>query len=62
MQVYAQFNMTYENAALLKKRAQRGVEWWVKHPHPESSEELLDTMRLFVEAADLYLTEEAGAD
>lgn len=58
--VYAQFNMTYENAALLKKRAQRGVEWWVKHPHPESSEELLDTMRLFVEAADLYLTEEAG--
>lgn len=54
--------MTYEMAGWLKTRAERGVEWWVKHPDPELSEELLDTMHLFVEAAELYSTIDAGAD
>lgn len=63
MQTYNQLKMTHEMATLLKTRAERGVEWWVKHPDPElSSEELLDAMNLFVEAADLYSTIDAGAD
>ena len=62
MQMYNQLKMTHEMATLLKTRAERGVEWWVKHPDPELSEELLDAMNLFVEVADLYSTIDAGAD
>lgn len=62
MQVFNQFRMTYEMATWLKTRAERGVAWWVKHPDPELTEELLDTMRLFVEAAEFYSTIDAGSD
>lgn len=49
-------------AGLLKTRAQHGVDWWVKHKDPELSEELLDTMRLFMEAAENYSQVDAGKD
>jgi len=62
MQVFNQFHMTYEMAGWLKARAESGVAWWVQHPDPELSEELLDTMHLFVEAAELYSTIDAGAN
>jgi spatacsin len=54
--------MEFEMAGLLKTRAQHGVDWWVKHKDPELSEELLDTMRLFMEAAENYSHVDAGKD
>lgn len=60
MQVYTQFGMTHEMAQLLRSRARKCVERWVRHYDPEHSEELLEPMRLYVEAAEVYSNMDAG--
>ncbi|CAK9198622.1 unnamed protein product [Sphagnum troendelagicum] len=59
-QVYSFFGMAHEMAELLKSRAQRALERWVRRYDPEHSEELLDPMRFYVEAAEVYAAVDAG--
>jgi spatacsin len=52
--------MAHEMAELLKSRARRALERWVRRYDPEHSEELLDPMRFYVEAAEVYAAVDAG--
>lgn len=60
VQVYNHFNMPQEMAILLKERACKSVERWVGYNDPEHSEEVLESMRLYVEAAEAYANISAG--
>ncbi|KAG0619567.1 hypothetical protein M758_4G148600 [Ceratodon purpureus] len=60
IQVYNHFNMPQEMAILLQLRARKSVERWANHNDPEHSEEVLESMRLYVEAAEAYANISAG--
>jgi spatacsin len=52
--------MPQEMAILLQLRARKSVERWANYDDPEHSEEVLESMRLYVEAAEAYANISAG--
>lgn len=52
--------MPQEMAILLQLRARKSVERWANHNDPEHSEEVLESMRLYVEAAEAFANISAG--
>lgn len=58
--MYSHFNMPHDMAILLRQRADKCLERWVKHIDPERTEELLEPMRLYVEAAEKFADIDAG--
>uniref|UniRef100_A9U2Z6 Predicted protein n=1 Tax=Physcomitrium patens TaxID=3218 RepID=A9U2Z6_PHYPA len=60
IQVYNHFNMPQEMAILLLMRARKSVEKWVDHTDPEHCEDVLESMRLYVEAAEAFSNISAG--
>ncbi|XP_011622566.1 uncharacterized protein LOC18432027 isoform X1 [Amborella trichopoda] len=58
--VYNHFDMKYETSSLLESRARRSLQQWFLQHDRERSEELLDSMRFYVEAAESYSTIDAG--
>ncbi|XP_024371913.1 uncharacterized protein [Physcomitrium patens] len=60
MQVYNHFNMPQEMAILLLLRARKSVEKWVDPADPEYGEDVLESMRLYVEAAEAFSNISAG--
>lgn len=59
-QVYNHFNMPQEMAILLLLRARKSVEKWVDPADPEYGEDVLESMRLYVEAAEAFSNISAG--
>lgn len=59
--VYSNFSMAHEMASLLESRGRRPPDHWAsKQYDPEQSEESLDMMRFYVEAAKVYSGIDAG--
>ncbi|KAJ7523405.1 hypothetical protein O6H91_18G050100 [Diphasiastrum complanatum] len=53
--VFSHFNMAHEMAALLESRARKGLlQHWVARHDFDQNEELLEIMRFFVEASEVY--------
>lgn len=52
--------MPQEMAILLLMRARKSVEKWVDHTDPEHCEDVLESMRLYVEAAEAFSNISAG--
>ncbi|CAN6442246.1 unnamed protein product [Victoria cruziana] len=58
--VYNHFDMKHETAKLLESRAMRSLHQWSTQYNKEQNEELLETMRYFIEAAEVFSTIDAG--
>ncbi|CAM6098196.1 unnamed protein product [Calypogeia fissa] len=59
--VYSNFSMAHEMASLLESRGRRAPEQWASREFDlEESEEFLDMMRFYVEAAKVYSGIDAG--
>ncbi|KAG6556016.1 hypothetical protein Mapa_001956 [Marchantia paleacea] len=60
--VYSNFSMAHEMAELLESRGQRTLEQWnpASKVEPDQTEESLDMMKFFVEAAEVYSGIDAG--
>ncbi|CAI0554802.1 unnamed protein product [Linum tenue] len=58
--VYNHFNMKHEIGALLESRARSSSEQWFRRYYKDQNEELLEAMRYFIEAAEVYFSMDAG--
>lgn len=58
--VYNHFDMKHEMSALLESCAQKTLDQWLQRRDKEQSEELLEMMRFYVEAAEVYSSIDAG--
>lgn len=58
--VYNHFDMKHEMSALLESCAQKALDQWLQRRDKEQSEELLEMMRFYVEAAEVYSSIDAG--
>lgn len=58
--VYNHFDMKHEMSALMESCAQKALDQWLQRRDKEQSEELLEMMRFYVEAAEVYSTIDAG--
>ncbi|KAL1364797.1 hypothetical protein HN51_012953 [Arachis hypogaea] len=58
--VYSHFDMKHETAALLESRAQQSCEQWFRRYDMDQNEDLLDSMRYFIEAAEVHSSIDAG--
>ncbi|KAG6721774.1 hypothetical protein I3842_03G128800 [Carya illinoinensis] len=58
--VYNHFDMKHETAALLESRAEQSYEHWIHHYDKEQNEDLLDSMRYYIEAAEVHYSIDAG--
>ncbi|KAF3781980.1 Spatacsin-C domain-containing protein [Nymphaea thermarum] len=58
--LYNHFDMKHETAKLLESRAMRSLHQWSTQYNKEQNEELLETMRYFIEAAEVFSTIDAG--
>ncbi|CAN1813350.1 Protein DDB_G0268328 [Linum perenne] len=58
--VYNHFNMKHEIGALLESRAQACSDQWFRRYYKDQNEELLEAMRYFIEAAEVYFSMDAG--
>ncbi|CAJ1937955.1 unnamed protein product [Sphenostylis stenocarpa] len=58
--VYNHFDMKHETAALLESRAEQSCEQWFRRYHKDQNEDLLDSMRYFIEAAEVHSSIDAG--
>ncbi|GLJ32063.1 hypothetical protein SUGI_0645700 [Cryptomeria japonica] len=58
--VYNHFDMKHEMSALLELRARKALDQWLQQDDKEHSEELLEMMGFYVEAADVYSSIDAG--
>eukprot|EP01018_Ginkgo_biloba_P020370 Gb_30364 [translate_table: standard] len=58
--VYNHFDMKHEMSALLESRAHRALDQWLLRHDREQSEDLLEMMRFYVEAAEVYSSIDAG--
>jgi spatacsin len=60
LQVYTHFDMKHETAALLESRAEQSCEQWFRRYNKDQNEDLLDSMRYFIEAAEVHSSIDAG--
>ncbi|XP_010261035.1 PREDICTED: uncharacterized protein LOC104599968 [Nelumbo nucifera] len=58
--VYNHFDMKHETASLLESRAMQSIQQWFHRYDKEQNEDLLDSMRYFIEAAEVHSTIDAG--
>jgi spatacsin len=58
--VYTHFDMKHETAALLESRAEQSCEQWFRRYNKDQNEDLLDSMRYFIEAAEVHSSIDAG--
>lgn len=58
--VYNHFDMRHETAALLEARAEQSSQLWFQRHDKDQNEDLLDSMRYFIEAAEVLATVDAG--
>ncbi|KAK4366838.1 hypothetical protein RND71_014718 [Anisodus tanguticus] len=58
--VYSHFDMKHETASLLESRAQQSCKEWSLHSDKDQTDELLASMRYFIEAAEVYSSIDAG--
>ncbi|KAF8012156.1 hypothetical protein BT93_I0323 [Corymbia citriodora subsp. variegata] len=58
--VYNHFDMRHETAALLEARAEQSSQLWFQRHDKDQNEDLLDSMRYFIEAAEVLSTVDAG--
>ena len=59
-QVYNHFDMKHETAALLESRAWQSSEQWFHRYDKDQNEDLLESMRYFIEAAGVHSSIDAG--
>src|ERR1044072_7929978 len=52
--------MKHETAALLESRAEQSCEQWFRRYYKDQNEDLLDSMRYFIEAAEVHSSIDAG--
>ncbi|CAH8345161.1 unnamed protein product [Eruca vesicaria subsp. sativa] len=58
--VYKHFDMKHETAALLEARADQAAEQWFRRYDKDENEDLLDSMRYYIEAAEVHTSIDAG--
>ncbi|KAJ6398054.1 hypothetical protein OIU77_018961 [Salix suchowensis] len=58
--VYNHFDMKHETAALLESRAWQSSEQWFHRYDKDQNEDLLESMRYFIEAAEVHSSIDAG--
>ncbi|KAG9456856.1 hypothetical protein H6P81_001364 [Aristolochia fimbriata] len=58
--VYNHFDMKHEMASLLEMRATESTKQWFLYYDRELNEDLLDSMRYYIEAAEVHSTIDAG--
>ncbi|KAL5555832.1 hypothetical protein UlMin_038068 [Ulmus minor] len=58
--VYSHFDMKHETAALLESRAQQCTEQWFGRKDRDQNEDLLESMRYYIEAAEVHSSIDAG--
>ncbi|KAG9129276.1 hypothetical protein Leryth_015660 [Lithospermum erythrorhizon] len=58
--VYNHFDMKHETASLLESRAGLSAQQWFQRYDKDQNEDLLDSMRYFIEAAEVYSSIDAG--
>lgn len=58
--VYNHFDMKHETAALLETRGEQSSQRWFHRYDKDQTEELLESMRYFIEAAGVYSSIDAG--
>ncbi|KAI5588074.1 hypothetical protein BDE02_05G071700 [Populus trichocarpa] len=58
--VYNHFDMKHETAALLESRAWQSSEQWFRRYDKDQNEDLLESMRYFIEAAEVHSSIDAG--
>ncbi|XP_017420472.1 uncharacterized protein LOC108330498 isoform X1 [Vigna angularis] len=58
--VYNHFDMKHETAALLESRAEQSCEQWFRRYNKDQNEDLLDSMRYYIEAAEVHSSIDAG--
>lgn len=59
-QVYKHFDMKHETAALLEARADQAAQQWFRRYDKDENEDLLDSMRYYIEAAEVHTSIDAG--
>lgn len=60
LQVYTHFDTKHETATLLESRAEQSCEQWFRRYNKDQNEDLLDSMRYFIEAAEVHSSIDAG--
>lgn len=58
--VYTHFDMKHETASLLESRAWQSSEQWFHRYDKDQNEDLLESMRYFIEAAEVHSSIDAG--
>ncbi|CBI21531.3 unnamed protein product, partial [Vitis vinifera] len=58
--VYNHFNMKHETASLLESRAEQSFKQWFLRNDKDQNEDLLESMRYFIEAAEVHSSIDAG--
>ncbi|KAF3534393.1 hypothetical protein DY000_02036196 [Brassica cretica] len=58
--VYKHFDMKHETAALLEARADQAAQQWFRRYDKDENEDLLDSMRYYIEAAEVHTSIDAG--
>lgn len=58
--VYNHFDMKHETAALLESRAEQSYHMWFLRYNKDHTEDLLESMRYFIEAAEVHSSIDAG--
>ncbi|XP_010431915.1 PREDICTED: uncharacterized protein LOC104716225 isoform X1 [Camelina sativa] len=58
--VYKHFDMKHEMAALLETRADQAAQQWFLRYDKDQNEDLLDSMRYYIEAAEVHTSIDAG--
>lgn len=58
--VYSHFDMKHETAALLESRAKLSSQQWFHRYDKDQNEELLESMRYYIEAAEVHSSIDAG--
>ncbi|XP_071689848.1 uncharacterized protein [Rutidosis leptorrhynchoides] len=58
--VYNHFDMKHETASLLESRAEKSYNMWFPRYNKDHTEDLLESMRYFIEAAEVHSSIDAG--
>uniref|UniRef100_A0A7N0TN62 Spatacsin C-terminal domain-containing protein n=1 Tax=Kalanchoe fedtschenkoi TaxID=63787 RepID=A0A7N0TN62_KALFE len=58
--VYNHFDMKHETASLLESRASKAINKWSLRKNKDHNEDLLDSMRFYIEAAEVHSSIDAG--
>lgn len=58
--VYNHFDMKHETASLLESRARQSSQQWFQRYDKDQNEDLLESMRYFIEAAEVHSSIDAG--